>query len=61
MGGPMQTGETHVFTALRSRWLQTRRFRATVRELRALSPRELRALGIRPDEISRLAAAASRF
>lgn len=49
-----------MFNALRSRWLQTRRFRATVRELKALSPRELRALGIRADDISRLAAAASR-
>ena len=45
--------------AIRS-WRQSRRFRATVRELKALSPRELRALGIRPADISRLALEASR-
>ena len=45
--------------AIRS-WCQTRRFRATVRELKALSPRELRALGIRPLDITRLALEASR-
>jgi uncharacterized protein YjiS (DUF1127 family) len=45
--------------AIRS-WRRSRRFRATVRELKALSPRELRALGIRPTDISRLALEASR-
>ena len=45
--------------AIRS-WRQTRRFRATVRELKALSPRELRSLGIRPMDITRLALEASR-
>jgi uncharacterized protein YjiS (DUF1127 family) len=45
--------------AIRS-WRQTRRFRATVRELKALAPRELRALGIRPTDINRLALEASR-
>jgi len=41
-------------------WCQSRRFRATVRELKALSARELRDLGIRPDDIFRLALEASR-
>jgi uncharacterized protein YjiS (DUF1127 family) len=44
--------------AIRS-WRQTRRFRAMVRELKALSPRELAALGIRPSEINHLALEAS--
>jgi uncharacterized protein YjiS (DUF1127 family) len=43
------------------RWRQARRYRTTVRELRALPPRDLRALGIPPAEIDRLACAASRF
>ena len=46
--------------ALRN-WRQSRRFRAMVRELKALSPRELGALGIRPAEINRLALEASRL
>ena len=44
--------------AIRS-WRQTRRFRAMVRELKALSPRELDALGIRLAEIDHLAREAS--
>lgn len=46
--------------AIRS-WRQTRRFRAIVRELKALSPRELGALGIRQAEINHLAFEASRL
>jgi uncharacterized protein YjiS (DUF1127 family) len=46
--------------AIRS-WQQTRRFRAAVRELKALSTRELRALGIPAADINRLALEASRF
>jgi uncharacterized protein YjiS (DUF1127 family) len=46
--------------AIRS-WCQSRRFRATVRELKALSACELRALGIRESEINHLALAASRI
>jgi uncharacterized protein YjiS (DUF1127 family) len=42
-------------------WRQSRRFRAMVRELKALSPRELQALGIAETEISRLAGEASRL
>jgi len=40
-------------------WRESRRSRAMVRELKALSPRELGALGIRPAEINRLALEAS--
>jgi len=47
--------------ALRRRWLQARRFRRTLRELKSLSAHELRALGIRSDDIPRLAAGAARF
>jgi uncharacterized protein YjiS (DUF1127 family) len=46
--------------AIRS-WRQSRRFRAIVRELKALSLRELGALGIRPAEINHLALEASRL
>ena len=46
--------------AIRS-WRQTRRFHAMVRELRALSPRELCALGIPASDIGRLALEASRI
>ena len=46
--------------AIRS-WRQSRRFRAMVRELNALSPRELGALGIWPAEINHLALEASRL
>ena len=45
--------------AIRS-WRQSRRFQAMVRELKALSPRELSALGIWPAEINHLALEASR-
>jgi len=45
--------------AIRS-WRQTRRFHAMVRELKALSARELGALGIRDTDIMRLALEASR-
>jgi uncharacterized protein YjiS (DUF1127 family) len=37
------------------RWRAERRYRVTLRELRGLSERELRRLGIRPTEIRRLA------
>jgi uncharacterized protein YjiS (DUF1127 family) len=47
-------------TAIR-RWRELRRFRTTVRELQTLSPRELRDLGIRRAEITRLAARAARL
>jgi uncharacterized protein YjiS (DUF1127 family) len=46
--------------AIRS-WRESRRFRAMVRELKALSPRELGALGIWPAEINHLALEASRL
>ena len=46
--------------AIRS-WRQTRRFRAMVRELKALSPHELGALGIPASDIDRLALEASRL
>jgi uncharacterized protein YjiS (DUF1127 family) len=46
--------------AIRS-WRQTRRFHAMVRELKALSPRELGALGIPAFDIGRLALLASRL
>lgn len=46
--------------AIRS-WRRARRYRATVRELKALSPRQLRALGIRSAEITRLALEVSRL
>ena len=45
--------------AIRS-WRESRRFRAIVRELKALSPSELGALGIRPAEINHLAFETSR-
>jgi uncharacterized protein YjiS (DUF1127 family) len=45
--------------AIRS-WRQSRRFHAMVRELKALSPCELGALGIRETEITHLALEASR-
>ena len=45
--------------AIRS-WRQSRRFRAMVCELKALSPRELSALGIRETDIVHLALEASR-
>lgn len=46
--------------ALRN-WRQSRRFHAMVRELKALSARELQALGIPEVEIPHLAAEASRL
>jgi hypothetical protein len=46
--------------AIRS-WRQSRRFRATVRALEALTPGQLGALGILPTDIGRLALEASRF
>lgn len=45
--------------AIRS-WRRTRRFRALVRELKAMSSADLAALGINPAEIGRLAFAASQ-
>jgi uncharacterized protein YjiS (DUF1127 family) len=42
------------------RWRAKRRYRTTLRELRGLSERELRQLGIRPAEIGRLALHVSR-
>jgi uncharacterized protein YjiS (DUF1127 family) len=50
---------TPMTQAIRS-WRQTRRFRAIVRELKALSAFELGALGIRETEITHLALEASR-
>ena len=47
--------------ALRRRWLQTRRFQRTVRELENLAPEHLRALGIRREDIPRLAAKAAQL
>ncbi len=47
-------------TAIRS-WRRSRRFQSTVRQLKALSPPELNALGIHPTEITRLALAAARL
>ena len=44
--------------AVRS-WRQFRRYRAIVRELERLSPRELNELGIGPAQITRLARAAA--
>ncbi len=43
-----------MFRAIRI-WHQTRRYRAAVRKLRSLPPGELRALGIPPEDIPRLA------
>lgn len=42
------------------RWRSDRRYRTTLRELRGLSARQLRELGIRPAEIKRLAREATR-
>jgi uncharacterized protein YjiS (DUF1127 family) len=42
------------------RWVQSYRYQQTIRQLRALSREELRALGITPSEIEHLAAEASR-
>lgn len=42
------------------RWRSERRFRATLRALHGLTPRQLSQLGIRPHEINRLAREASR-
>ena len=52
------TEEVTSMAALRS-WRQFRRYRATVRELERLSPRELDELGIVPAQITRLARAAA--
>jgi uncharacterized protein YjiS (DUF1127 family) len=46
-------------TAIR-RWAQSHRHQATLRQLRALTSTELRALGIAPSEIEHLALEASR-
>lgn len=48
-------------STLFGRYRQWRRYRETVRELKALTPRELTDLGIRPTDISRLAREASRL
>ena len=42
------------------RWRLSRRYRDTARQLHALTPRDLRALGIPRTEIDRLACAAAR-
>ena len=44
-----------------SSWRRDRSYRAMVRELKALSPRDLGALGIRPADINHLALEASRI
>jgi uncharacterized protein YjiS (DUF1127 family) len=41
-------------------WRQNRRFHSTARALRALTPKQLRAHGIRPSDIDRLACQAAR-
>lgn len=46
-------------TAIRT-WAQSHRYHATLRQLRALSPSELQALGILPSQIDHLATEASR-
>lgn len=43
------------------RWRQCRRYRSTVRELRALPPQDLQVLGIPAAEIDRLAREAARI
>jgi uncharacterized protein YjiS (DUF1127 family) len=42
------------------RWRRTRRYRTTVRQLRSLPPQDLRALGVPPGDIERLACAAAQ-
>jgi uncharacterized protein YjiS (DUF1127 family) len=42
------------------RWRSERRYRETLRELRAMSARQLSELGIRPLEIQRLAREVAR-
>jgi uncharacterized protein YjiS (DUF1127 family) len=42
------------------KWWRARRYRALVRQLRSLPARDLRALGIAPKEIERLAFVASQ-
>jgi uncharacterized protein YjiS (DUF1127 family) len=42
------------------RWRECRRYRTTVRELRALAPQDLEALGIPVGQIDRLAREAAR-
>ena len=51
---------TPMTTTIRS-WRRDLSYRAMARELNALSPRELGALGIRPDDIEHLALEASRI
>jgi len=41
------------------RWVQSHRYRSMVRQLRAMSPTELRALGIASSQIEYLAAKAA--
>lgn len=48
-------------SAFRRRWLQSRRFKRTAAELRSLPPHEIRALGISPQDITRLAAEVARL
>ena len=47
-------------TTMIRKWLRARRYRALVRQLRSLPARELRALGIAPAEIDRLAFAVTQ-
>jgi uncharacterized protein YjiS (DUF1127 family) len=49
-----------VMTDFYRRWLSSRRYRTTVRELRSLTVRQLSELGIRPAEINRLAREVAR-
>jgi uncharacterized protein YjiS (DUF1127 family) len=53
-------GKETVMTKTLRRWRSERRYRTTLRELRGLSARQLRELGIRPMEIQRLAREAAR-
>jgi len=47
-------------TAVIRRWVECHRYQETIRQLRALSSRELSALGIAPSQIEHLALEASR-
>jgi uncharacterized protein YjiS (DUF1127 family) len=48
-------------TKILRNWRSERRYRATLRELRGLTARQLSELGIRPVEIQRLAREATQF
>lgn len=58
-GTPVWTRVSALLDAVRQEWRRRRIYRATLRELRALSQRELDDLGISRTMISRLAAEAA--